>query len=307
MRQDENAGVPPHPPALSKLTGPAEAYMVTGMSESTEDAELPAAETPAPAAPISFATIASIYRYPVKGLTPERLDVVELEAGRYFPGDRLFAIENGPSGFIPEAPAFQPKIKFLMLMRNERLAALDARYDDASGELVIRHEGAEAVRGDLKTAEGRVAIEEFFQRYSRYELRGAPKVLAAPQGFRFVDTTEGYVSLINLASCRALGEILGQPVDPLRFRANLYLEGLEPWEEFDLVGQTIDVGNHVKLRITERIIRCAATNVDPVTAKRDLDVPGTLMRNLGHTDCGVFAEIVQGGLLTEGDALSITL
>ncbi|WP_428031016.1 MOSC domain-containing protein [Ancylobacter sp.] len=275
-------------------------------SESTEDADLSITATEA-AKSLSFASIDSIYRYPVKGLTPERLEVVELEAGKYFPGDRLYAIENGPSGFIPEAPAFQPKIKFLMLMRNERLAALDARFEDATAELVIRHEGAEVVRGKLDTPEGREAIEAFFQRYSRYELRGAPRVLAAPQDFRFVDTTEGYISLINLASCRALGEIIGQPVDPLRFRGNLYLDGMEPWEEFDLVGHTIEVGNQVRLKVTQRIFRCAATNVDPETAKRDLDVPGTLMRTFGHTDCGIFAEIEQGGLIADGDSVRITV
>lgn len=280
------------------------------MSESTDDTDLFTATEASPEAapsPVDFASIASLYRYPVKGLTPERLEVVELEAGRYFPGDRLYAIENGPSGFIPEVPAFQPKIKFLMLMRNERLAALKARYEDATSELVIDLDGKEAVRGRLDTPEGRAAIEEFFQRYSRYELRGAPRVLAAPDGFRFVDTTEGFVSLINLASCRALGEIIGQPVDPLRFRGNLYLDGMEPWEEFDLVGHTIEVGNQVRLKVTQRIFRCAATNVDPMTAKRDLDVPGTLMRSFGHTDCGIFAEIERGGLIAEGDAVRITL
>lgn len=280
------------------------------MSESTDDTDLFTATEASPEAapsPVDFASIASLYRYPVKGLTPERLEVVELEAGRYFPGDRLYAIENGPSGFIPEVPAFQPKIKFLMLMRNERLAALKARYEDATSELVIDLDGKEAVRGRLDMPEGRAAIEEFFQRYSRYELRGAPRVLAAPDGFRFVDTTEGFVSLINLASCRALGEIIGQPVDPLRFRGNLYLDGMEPWEEFDLVGHTIEVGNQVRLKVTQRIFRCAATNVDPMTAKRDLDVPGTLMRSFGHTDCGIFAEIERGGLIAEGDAVRITL
>ncbi|MCS0504105.1 MOSC domain-containing protein [Ancylobacter mangrovi] len=276
------------------------------MNDSTPETENPTpAETPA--GPVAFATIASLYRYPVKGLTPERLEVVELEAGSYFPGDRLYAIENGPSGFVPEAPAFQPKIKFLMLMRNERLAALEARFEDATHELFIRHEGAEVVRGKLDTEAGRAAIEAFFQRYSRYELRGAPKVLPAPDNFRFVDTTEGYVSLINLASCRALGEIVGAPVDPLRFRGNLYLDGLEPWEEFDLVGHTIEVGNHVRLKVTQRIFRCAATNVDPATARRDMDLPGTLMRSFGHTDCGIFAEIEQGGLLAQGDEVRLRL
>ncbi|QJP16710.1 MOSC domain-containing protein [Starkeya sp. ORNL1] len=260
---------------------------------------------PAPTASEAFATVDALYRYPVKGLTPERLELIELKAGEYFPGDRMFAIENGVSGFDPEAPAFQPKIKFLMLMRNERLAALDARYEDETSTLVIRHEDAEAVRGDLKTPEGRAAIEAFFQRYVRYELRGAPRVLEAPGGFRFVDTTEGYVSLINLASCRALGDMLGAPVDPLRFRANLYLEGLEAWEEFELVGHTIQVGNNVRLKVSDRIVRCAATNVDPVTAKRDLDIPGTLMRNFGHMQCGIFAEILEGGLIAEGDQVRL--
>jgi uncharacterized protein YcbX len=260
---------------------------------------------PAPAASEAFATVDALYRYPVKGLTPERLELIELKAGEYFPGDRMFAIENGASGFDPEAPAFQPKIKFLMLMRNERLAALDARYEDETSTLVIRHEDAEAVRGDLKTPEGRAAIEAFFQRFVRYELRGAPRVLEAPAGFRFVDTTEGYVSLINLASCRALGDMLGAAVDPLRFRANLYLEGLEAWEEFELVGHTIQVGNNVRLKVSDRIVRCAATNVDPVTAKRDLEVPGTLMRNFGHMQCGIFAEILEGGLIAEGDQVRL--
>lgn len=289
--------------------------MVILMSESTENgetfddalAEGPSSTEAVLAGPVTFATIAQIFRYPVKGLTPERMEVVDLEAGRYFPGDRLFAIENGPSGFSAETPGFQPKIKFLMLMRNERLAALDAHYDDATAELVIRHEGAEVVRGNLGTEEGRAAIELFFQRHFRYELRGAPKVLAAPAGFRFVDTTEGFISLINLASCRALGDIIGQPVDPLRFRANLYLDGMEPWEEFDLVGQTIEIGNHVKLKVTQRIFRCAATNVDPASAKRDMDVPATLMRSFGHTDCGIFAEVLQGGLIAEGDPVRIEL
>jgi len=294
------------------LTSPAEASPAGEPRDEVvvpDDGTLPdeAAPREAPSGPISFASIASLYRYPVKGLTPERLEVVELTEGGYFPGDRLFAIENGPSGFLPEAPAFQPKIKFLMLMRNERLAALRTRYDDVTGELILEQDGAEAARGNLHTPEGREAIEAFFQRYSRYELRGAPKVLQAPAGFRFVDTTRGYVSLINLASCRALGEMIGRPVDPLRFRANLYLEGMEPWEEFDLVGQVVEIGNHVRLKVTERITRCAATNVDPASARRDMDVPGTLLRSFGHIDCGIFAEVLEGGLIAEGDSVRITL
>src|SRR5438552_18353257 len=102
-------------------------------------------------------TIQSIYRYPVKGLSPERLPRVRLEPGKTLPADRRYAIENGPSGFDPAAPSYLPKSRFLMLMRNERLAQLQTHYDDATCTLVIRHADREAARGNLSTREGRLA------------------------------------------------------------------------------------------------------------------------------------------------------
>src|SRR3954464_1170921 len=103
--------------------------------------------------------IASLYRYPVKGLSPEPLQRAELRAGDYFPGDRLYAIENGPSGFDASAPQHQPKIKFLMLMRNEALARLRTRYEDETATLVIEAPGHQTVRADVMTKEGRLAVE----------------------------------------------------------------------------------------------------------------------------------------------------
>ena len=248
------------------------------------------------------ATVRSLYRYPVKGLSPEALGRAALTAGEYFPGDRLYAIENGPSGFDAAAPAHQPKIKFLMLMRNERLATLRTRHDDASGALVIVRDGQEAVEANLATAEGRAAIEAFFRDFMPRELRGDPKVIAAPAGFRFTDSRRGYVSIINLASVAALETVIGAPVDPLRFRANLYVEGWPAWGEFDLVGREIAIGA-ARLKVTKRIERCAATDVDPVTGMRDLSIPRTLMQAYGHTDCGVYAEVRTGGTIAAGDRI----
>jgi uncharacterized protein YcbX len=246
--------------------------------------------------------VTSLYRYPVKGLSPERLERVTLERGAYFPGDRLFAIENGPSGFDPAEPRHQPKIKFLMLMRNEALARLRTRYDDATHTLLVGGEDR-PVAANLSTAEGRLALEAFIRRALPRELRGPPKVLSAPHGFRFTDSRSGYVSLINLASVRALEGMLGGPVDPLRFRGNVMLDGIAPWAEFDLVGHSLRTTSGLHLRITKRIERCAATNVDPVTGERDMEIPRTLMQRLGHVHCGIYAEISAGGDLRRGDRL----
>jgi len=248
------------------------------------------------------ANIQSIYRYPVKGLSPESLPRVQLEPDQTLPADRRYAIENGPSGFDPAAPAYLPKSRFLMLMRDERLATLATRYDDATETLVINGEGRELARGDLSTKEGRLAIEAFFRRSMPSELRGPPKVLRS-EGHSFSDVSAKVVSIINLGSVAAIENLVGVPVHPLRFRANLYVEGWPAWHEFDLLGQEIAIGG-ARLKVIKRIKRCAAIDVDPDTGMRDLEIPTTLLRTFDHADCGVYARVIAGGDIAPGDAIN---
>jgi len=254
----------------------------------------------------TVATIRAIYRYPVKGLSAERLPAATLRPGETLAGDRRYAIENGPSGFDPAAPSYLPKQRFLMLMKNERLAGLDTHFHDATQVLVIKENGREAVRGDLGTPAGRSAIEGFFAAFCADELRGPPKVLAAPS-HSFSDVAKKVVSIINLASVAAIEDMVGRPVDPLRFRGNLYVEGWPAWHELDLLGREIAIGAKARVKVVKRIVRCAATNVEPGTGMRDLDIPPTLLRHLGHSDCGVYAEVVAGGTIAAGDAVFFSL
>jgi uncharacterized protein len=250
------------------------------------------------------ANVHAIYRYPVKGLSPEPLEQVLVAPGETLPADRLYAVENGPSGFDPAAPRHQPKQRYLMLMRNERLARLRTRFHDASHTLAIALEGREAARGDLRTRDGRAAIERFFAQYCADELRGPPRVLHAA-GFSFSDVASKVVSIINLASLAEIETVLGVPVHPLRFRANLYVMGWPAWREFALMGQELTIGPSARLKIVKRIVRCAATNVDPDTGMRDLSIPHTLMQRFGHGDCGVYAEVVGGGKIGAGDVVNV--
>ena len=249
------------------------------------------------------AKIQSIYRYPVKGLSPEPLQRAQLEAGETVRGDRLYAIENGPSGFDPALPRYRPKAHYLMLMRNERLATLKTRLDEVGQTLIVAQDGREAVRGDLGSAAGRAAVERFFAGFCADELRGPPKVLHAP-GFSFSDVARKVVSIINLASVAALENVVGAPIDPLRFRGNVYVTGWPAWHEFDLVGREIAIGAHARLKVVKRIVRCAATNVDPDTGVRDLAIPDALQRAYGHADCGVYAEVLTAGEIAVGDMVS---
>jgi uncharacterized protein YcbX len=248
------------------------------------------------------ARIKSLYRYPVKGLSPDPLANARLEPGRTIAADRLYAIENGPSGFDPAAPAHFPKQRFLMLMRNERLAALATRFDDETHVLTVCRSGRIAASGDLRTPEGRATIEAFFAAYCADELNGPPKILQA-DGHSFSDVAAKVVSIINLASVAALAGVVGTPVDPLRFRANLYVEGWPAWAEFDLVGREITIGA-ARAKVMKRIVRCAATNVEPGTGIRDLAIPKTLMQHFGHADCGIYAQVIDGGDAAPGDSIA---
>lgn len=250
------------------------------------------------------AEIAGLYRYPIKGLTPEALSSAPLRTGQTLPADRRYAIENGPSGFDPERPEWKPKIQFLMLARNERLAELDSRFDDATHVLTIRRGGQVVASGDLETPAGRAAIERYFAENFQPELKGPPKLLSG-RDHSFSDVARKVVSIINLDSVRAIETMLGcTAVHPLRFRANLYVKGWPAWSELDLVGQTLTIGQ-ARLKVVKRIVRCPATNVDPVTAKRDLEIPPTLSRHLGHMDCGIYAEVMADGDIGIGDTVAM--
>lgn len=249
------------------------------------------------------AHLVALCRYPVKGLSPERLESVAIEADQTIPFDRAYAIENGPGRFDPDQPKHLPKINFLMLMRDERLATLTARFDTDTETLSLFRDNKQVARGQLSTAIGRTLIEQFLAAYMQAELRGPPKVVSAP-GHSFSDVSAKCVHIVNLASVRELDRHVGRPVDPLRFRANLYIDGLEPWAEFSWLDKAVTIGT-AQLRVFTRTQRCAATNVDPATGARDMAVPATLQRGWGHTDFGVYAKVVKGGQIATGDTVAI--
>lgn len=248
--------------------------------------------------------IAALYRYPVKGLSPEPLDNAALTPGDPLPQDRRFAIENGPSDFDPAAPSHLPKIRFLMLMRHERLATLSTRFDEAAGVLTVTQGGETRLEAKLTAPQGRAALEAFLTDFMGGAARGPLRVLEAP-GFSFSDTARRVLSIINLATVQDLEARLGVPVDPLRFRGNVHVEGIPAWTERTMVGQELIGPGGLRLRVVKPIDRCAATNVDPATGIRDLDIPRALMKGYGHDELGVYAEVVDGGRIAVGDRLEV--
>ena len=250
-------------------------------------------------------TLASIYRHPVKGLTAEPLRSVRLEAGRCFPCDRLYAVEDGPSGFDPASPRHISKMRFAVLAKVPEVAKVRARYDEAAGELRAEAPGEAPFRGVMTSETGRQAFAGWLQHYLRDQARGPLRVLEAPGDHRFMDDLAGFVSLINLASLRALEARVGRPLDPLRFRANLYVDGWPAWIENDYIGGTLAAGA-LRAAVVKPTGRCRAIHVDPQSGAEDIDLVSQLFNHFGHTVMGVYLAVQSPGSLELGDTVELT-
>jgi uncharacterized protein YcbX len=251
--------------------------------------------------------IQSLYRYPVKGFSPEPLETASLVAGGYFPCDRIFAVENGPSSFKPWAPSFVPKTAFTVLARIPKVARARTRYSEVSGALAVTADDYPPFAGDLNTQRGRDAFALWLTGFLDPEsLRGPLKVICAPP-HRFTDHPEGFVSVLNLESVRDLEAKLEREIDPLRFRANVHVEGWPAWSELDWPSGSSVVLGGVRATVFKPIVRCAAVEVDPRTGERDVDLVKSLFSLYGHLYCGVYLSVAEGGDMKTGDAAELIL
>ena len=254
-----------------------------------------------------MAKIHSIYRYPIKGLSPEPLARAALTPGETIPGDRLYAIENGPSGFDPAAPAYLSKTHFLMLMKNERLATpahLVRSGQPTRSPSLPRNERRivqAATCAPPKAAPRSNASSPLLRRTNCAGRRKSctPTATASPT------SPSKVVSIINLASVAAVEAMVGAPVHPLRFRGNVYVEGWPAWSELDLVGKELSIGDaRLENRQTHRPLRrhqCRSRHRACATS----NCRKTLLRTLGHADCGIYAEVIEGGEIAAGDGVEI--
>ncbi len=250
------------------------------------------------------AYIAGLYRHPVKGLTPQPLTEVVLETGTAFPGDRLYAVEIGPSGFDPDAPAHISKMRFAVLARVPQLARVVSRWDAPTGELEVTAPGLDPLTVRLGQPNGDRALEGWLTQALGEDATAPLRVLDG-RGHRFMDDPKGAVSVLNLASVRDLSDRIGRPLDPLRFRANVHVEGWEPWIENEAVPHALRLGDAM-LRALKPIRRCVAVDVDPATGERDADLVSDLMRLYGHAFCGLYLSVEAGGRLAIGDPVDWT-
>jgi uncharacterized protein YcbX len=245
------------------------------------------------------ARISHLWRHPIKGHGVEPVEAVTLAAGATMPWDRVWAIAHEAAKVAPGSHDWVPCANFSRGAKSPELMAIRARVDEAAGRVTLSHPRQAPITVDPDRAEDAARLVAWVTPLADPGRARPAFVVRAKVGM--TDSAFPSISVLNRASLAALGQRLGLPLAMERFRGNLWLDGLAPFGEFELVGREIRVGEAV-LRVRERITRCVATTVDPETGVSDADTLGGLRAGWGHQDFGVYAEVVAGGRVAVGDA-----
>ena len=182
-----------------------------------------------------------------------------------------------------------------------RLAKIAVSFDEATGTLALSHPDRPNLTVVPGTAEGDASLADWVAPLTEGSPRTGPFRICDARGGAFTDFEDTHLSIGSVASRRALEELAGQKLEPIRFRMNLWLDGQDPWEDLELVGREIQIGE-ARLRVIKRDARCNATAANPATGERDVPVPALLRKTLGHIDFGIYAQVVAGGTVRRGDA-----
>lgn len=248
---------------------------------------------------ITSQKLAQIWRHPIKAHGAESLETVTLTAGETLPWDRVWAVPHEAAK--TEGGAWVACRNFTRGAGYPSLMAIDAKFDPAEETIELSHPDLANLTFSPER-ESQAFLD--WVRPILPEGRPAPSGLLRATGQGMTDKSKPWLSILNLSSLRELSRHLDAPLDPRRFRGNLWLEGGDPWEENNWIGKHLKIGA-TTFTVTERITRCRATEVDPDTGKRNLDTLGALMQGWGHRDFGVYAEVTNGGTINIGDSIEV--
>jgi uncharacterized protein YcbX len=246
--------------------------------------------------------IHQLWQYPVKGFGGNQMPLAKLQQGSYFPNDRQFAISIGDEKTATASDGtWFLKAHFLQLMSHGLLAEYSCRYDDAANpKLELLHHGVTCLSIDPAEPADCQRFEDFFFTLLGSKLRGKPRLMTMKHQ-AYSDQSTALISIASKASLDAFAQATNTKPDSRRFRINIIIDGDTPFAEEGLIGKTLRCGDALLL-VKEPVGRCAAINVDPATAKRSPEDYVRFMKaHFGHSNLGIFAEVINGGIIRLGD------
>lgn len=242
--------------------------------------------------------LAHIVRHPIKSVGWQEIERAALTQGRPLPFDRLWAVATEAAGVQGDVIAWQPKSRFVRGAAEGRLQAIRAAFHEDSGAITLNHPDRDPFTGILP--QDAAALVDWLRPLWPNSRPAPSHLVSRTDGGALSDVPEPYLAILNTTSHEILSERMGLDLSIHRWRGNLWVSGLTPWEEFDLIGHEIQIGT-ARLRIEQRITRCVATTFDPKTGVKHGDTLAALTQGWGHQDFGVYARVVGSGEIAKDD------
>ena len=256
--------------------------------------------------------VVALYRYPLKGFTPEECDTLTVLSEGRIAGDRVLGIRFADTQEPDDA--WSRKQGMVALINTPGLASLRVTLDTKASRLRIGL-GTSVLVDELLNPEGRrrisAVLADYLLKLDENPLTDHPerlplRVIGDGHAPRYHDDESGRITLHGRESLRSLEDVLGKDVSELRFRSNIAVEGLTAWEEQSWVGHKIRVGV-VEFDLVKPKTRCLATHANPTTGKRDLPILTTLTHKMGQEN-PTFAVAMtsrSGGEIRVGDQVTL--
>ena len=247
--------------------------------------------------------IQAITTYPIKGLPGVLHQTITAHKDAVLPGDRAYGLSADTEiGRQAEIDSWQKKSHFLQLMSLSRLASFQLDYEAAAHHLRLSLAGDVVFDGHLSDTTDAARLCDVIADYLGYGPDMPKPRLFHPNEGGLTDTKTPYVAFGNQSSMSDFADKIGIDDDARRYRLNVMIEGLGPFEENELIGKIMRIGT-ASFRFVEPVGRCAAIEVDPKTAERRKGLVRDLQTSYGMTDMGLFAEVISTGQFSVGDKL----
>jgi len=258
-------------------------------------------------------TISSINYCPVKSVSFQSIDICEVKKNIGIVGDRIFAfakdLDAGNTNLFEKNPEERKDKwnKVLTLKNSPFLNKYNFLFKENKLTLMSKDKEVLTINAN-KLSERQLLSNKII------ELENSLKksiILMKNEKFPFFDTSISSkvdlinsVSLLNIQSINDFQKKINKKIEIPRFRGNLYIDGLDAWEERNWIGKIIKI-NNTSFKVERNIPRCVVINLKPKTDENSLNLLKSLKKKYNHFDMGVYLRALSNGKVKVGDTLKI--
>ena len=257
-------------------------------------------------------TISSIHYCPVKSVSFQSIKNCEIKKNIGIVGDRIFAFAKGLN--FEQAKLFEKDPeerrgkwnKILTLKNSPMMNKYNFLFDGNNLTLTFKNK-------EILTINSNELNKYELVSNKILELENSikdPVILMKNEASPFYDTSiskktvlNHSISLINNKSIEDFKNKINQEIEIQRFRGNIYINGIDAWEEQNWVGKIMKI-NDVSFKVEKKIPRCVAINLKPNSDDKSLNLLQSLKKNYNHFDMGIYLTALNDGQINTGEKIS---